>query len=642
MLYAAVLALLWIQAQPAAQADARPTAMIVGRVLDAASGVPVPGVTVSLFGGHIRGAEPPKLMTDPQGRFIYRNLPPGSYELMTTKPGYINGAYGRRRHDGPSRSVQLSRGERATDLTILLWRPGTISGVIVDEAGEPMVSAPVRAYRRTVVNGRSVLELTGPSQGTDDRGSYRLANLEPGEYLVAVPAAGGSAPTSLVEAYRAGGSTNDPARRELSATISATGLSAASGGNVTRVGGRVVALPRGLAPPTGDGLPSVVYPTTYYPAATAAREATMIALRSGEVKAGIDISMRPVPAVKVSGTVLRPDGPAAHFVVELETPEHPASSFASNNIAPVTATDPSGAFLFPAVPAGTYTLRVTRMPASPAERSSSITTVVQGGNTMVSTVVGSSAFTTTTPLPTDPTWWAVLSLQVGRRDITDLQVPLQEGVRFAGHMEFDGTQPRPDEERVRRTSIVVMPADGSYMSGNRGAYVEADGRFKTIGVPGGRYILRVNDQVSGWTFKSAMYQGRDISGAPIEVSSSDLQGIVLTFTDRPASLAGTVRGGAGPDADASVVLFAVDSALWNASAGPRRPRIVRVTKDGGFSFTDLPPGTYQVFAIPDELASDWNDPRFLEAYARDATRVDLEEGGKKTQDLRTVSSRKTP
>lgn len=641
MLHAAVLVLLWIQGQPATPADGRATAMIVGRVIDAASGAPVPGVTVSLV-GRIGGVEPPKLMTDPQGRFIYRNLPAGSYELMTTKPGYINGAHGRRRHDGPSRPVQLSQGERATDVTILIWRPGTITGAIVDEAGEPMVGVTVRAFRRTLVNGRPVLESNGLSQGTDDRGVYRLANLQPGDYVVAVPAAGGSAPTSLVEALRAGGSTNDPARRELNSTVSATGVSSASGANVTRVGGRVVVLPRGLAPPTGDGLPSVIYPTTYYPSATTAREATMITVSSGEEKAGIDIPMRPVPAVKVSGVVVRPDGPAAHFAVELEAPEHPVSSFASSNIAPVTATDARGAFLFPAVPAGNYTLRVTRMPASPAERSSSLTTVVQGGNTMVSTVVGSSAFTTTTPLPTDPTWWAVLPLQVGRRDITDLQVPLQEGVRFSGHMEFDGTQPRPDEERVRRTSIMVMPADGSTMSGNRGAYVEADGRFKTIGVPGGRYMLRVNDQFAGWIFKSAMYQGRDISGGPIDVSSGDLQGIVLTFTDRPASLVGTVRGASGPDADASVILFATDPALWNASAGPRRPRIVRVTRSGAFTFTDLPPGTYQLLAIPDEIASDWNDPRFLEAYVRDATRVDLDAGGKKTQDLRTVSPRRTP
>ena len=70
---------------------------------------------------------------------------------------------------------------------------------------------------------------------------------------------------------------------------------------MTQVGGRVVALPRGLAPPTGDGLPAVVYPTTYYPGAPNAREATMITLRTGEEKAGIDIPMRPVPAVKVSG-----------------------------------------------------------------------------------------------------------------------------------------------------------------------------------------------------------------------------------------------------------------------------------------------------------------------------------------------------
>ncbi len=119
MLYTVLVALLWIQGQPAGPADARATAMIVGRVIDAASGAPVPGVTVSLFGGHLRGAEPPKVMTDPQGRFIYRNLPPGSYELMTTKPGYIDGAYGRRRHDGRAGRCSFPReSERPTSRSL--------------------------------------------------------------------------------------------------------------------------------------------------------------------------------------------------------------------------------------------------------------------------------------------------------------------------------------------------------------------------------------------------------------------------------------------------------------------------------------------------------------------------------------------
>lgn len=627
-----------LQAQPSA-AQVPSTAMIVGRVIDAASGAPLAGATVSLLGARL---QPPRLLTDPQGRFVYRNLPAASYSINVTKPGYLAGAYGRRRSDGPSGQVELAAGERASDVTILMWRPGVITGTIVDEAGEPMVGVSVRALRRTVAAGRPVFRSAGSTTGTDDRGVYRFSDLEPGEYLIVIPAASGSAPTSLVDAYRAGGSTDDPARRELNSAYFATGVSSATGANATRVGGRLVSLPRGLAPPTGDGLPSIVYPTTYYPGAPAAREATSLTLRSGEEKTGIDISMRPVPAVKVSGVVVGPDGPAAHYVVELDAADHSVLSFGSDNLAPVTATDRGGAFLFPSVSVGNYTLRVTRMPASPLVERNTTTTVLQGGGGAVSTVISSSGSSPTAPLPTEPSWWATLPLQVGRRDITGLQVPLQPGARFSGRIEFDGTRERPEEDQLRRANIMIMPADGTTISGNRPAYVEADGRFTTIGMPGGRYVLRVASTVSGWTFKSAMHQGRDIADRPLDVSLNDVQGIVVAFTDRPPTLTGIVRGASEPDSDSSVVVFPTDPTLWGVTANARRTRIVRVSKDGAFNVTGLPPGAYYVLAIPAELAADVNDPRFLEACSREATQVDLEEGSRKTQDLRTVSPGRTP
>ena len=46
MLYAVTLTLLWLQAQPSA-AEAPTTAMIVGRVIDAATGAPLAGATVA-------------------------------------------------------------------------------------------------------------------------------------------------------------------------------------------------------------------------------------------------------------------------------------------------------------------------------------------------------------------------------------------------------------------------------------------------------------------------------------------------------------------------------------------------------------------------------------------------------------------
>ena len=51
--------------------------------------------------------------------------------------------------------VSSSReGLRVLDATILLWKHASISGVITDETGEPMVGIIVRPFIRTIVNGR--------------------------------------------------------------------------------------------------------------------------------------------------------------------------------------------------------------------------------------------------------------------------------------------------------------------------------------------------------------------------------------------------------------------------------------------------------------------------------------------------------
>ena len=634
MLNAIVLSLLWLQAQPAATPSQRPTAMIVGRVVDAGTGRPVAGAVVSITGATFRSGAPPRLMTDSQGRFLYRNLAAGSYSLSVSKGGYVTGSYGQRRPEGGSQQVELADGERATDVTIPLWKYGTIAGTIVDEAGQPMVGVQVRALQKRIVAGRQTVRPLGVSLASDDRGIYRIVNLLPGEYVVNVSGSGTNVPTAVADAYQQAVRSSDVSVRDLSSAVSSLGLGAvmSSGPYASREGDTLVNLPAGLSLPNADGMPRAVYPATYHPGTASAAQATTVRLRSGEERTGIDIQMRPVPAVNVSGTVIRPDGPAANIAVKLEAAD-------SSRATPLqregygTVTDGAGRFTILNVPAGDYTLRVTRIP-SVAITGTTTTVIESGGTTVMSSV--STGDGPAAPLPTDPTWWGAMPLQVGRRDISDLQVALQEGIRFTGRLEFDGTAERPDADRLRRMVVNITPSDESFISGNRQAQVDADGTFKTLGLPGGSYVLRVTSPVPGWTLESAIYQGRDIADIPVVASAGDIAGIVVTFTDRPASIDGSVRGSAGPDPDATVLIFPAEPALWAGPANQRRMRQVRAGKNGAYSIKNLPPGGYYVIAVPDEQSGDWMEPRVLESLARDATLVDVDKGSTKTQDLRTV------
>ena len=66
--------------------------VVFGQVTEADSTRPVAGAIVTLS---IPGAQPLRVMADGQGRFGFRDLPKGRFNLVSTRPGWSDGAYGR-------------------------------------------------------------------------------------------------------------------------------------------------------------------------------------------------------------------------------------------------------------------------------------------------------------------------------------------------------------------------------------------------------------------------------------------------------------------------------------------------------------------------------------------------------------------
>ena len=81
--------------------------------------------------------------------------------------------------------------------------------------------------------------------------------------------------------------------------------------------------------------------------------------------------------------------------------------------------------------------------------------------------------------------------------------------------------------------------------------------------------------------------------------------------------------------------FPSDPTAWvGYGSSSRRFASTRVGKDGRFRLMNLPAGEYLALAIPDRLATDWQNPRFLDSVAAEATRVRVRDGERVTQLLK--------
>jgi hypothetical protein len=254
-------------------------------------------------------------------------------------------------------------------------------------------------------------------------------------------------------------------------------------------------------------------------------------------------------------------------------------------------------------------------------------------------VVSTSTSADSPSTPTsEPTLFADVPVSVADRDLSDLAVTFREGARVSGKIAFDGAAAPPTPAQLQRMIVNLAGVDTMSVSFSQGS-TRPDGQFTTSGYPPGRYFVNVSaPAVSAWTLQSVTLGGRNLDETPLELQTSDVGGLVITFTDHPSELRGTVRTpGASTrttDPDAMVVVFPANYRDWiDQGMSSRRQRTANAGKGGAFTMTGLPPGDYLIAAVSFEALASPRDPKAFEALARIASRVTLTAGETKSIDL---------
>jgi hypothetical protein len=290
-----------------AQVSSRPGAsagvagVVAGIILDRESNAPIRRVVVTLSTVE---AQPQDAIawSDSAGRFAFGNLPPGRYQVRAQKRGYRNTPFGTDTPNRPPAIIVLAEGESRSDLVIRLQHFGAISGVVLDEDGEPVERAEVLAllpaFQRRERKLRSVSQAR-----TDREGRYRIDNLPPGSYAV---------------------------------------LARHSFQPVTKTQSEVTA---------GPALQPYVHGVQYYPGTDRGRSAGMLAIQGGSEVEGINLRLPSLPTVSLQIKVVPPG--EVHADAVSVTALRDESLEGPNLVAP-TMTSPDFKYQFANLTAGPY------------------------------------------------------------------------------------------------------------------------------------------------------------------------------------------------------------------------------------------------------------------------------------------------
>src|SRR5689334_1044742 len=167
-----------LPAQVPSSTDTEQGYRISGTVVDAATGAPLSDAQVSLTSSTTQDSE--GTLTDDNGRFAFEDVPAGKYVLSGKRKGYLEQLY--KQHQQFSTAIVTGLGLNSENLRFEL-RPGaSVSGLVTDEAGEPVRNAQVTLIQRELFMGRRNTFQRGGTN-TNDLGRFRFGPLAPGTYF---------------------------------------------------------------------------------------------------------------------------------------------------------------------------------------------------------------------------------------------------------------------------------------------------------------------------------------------------------------------------------------------------------------------------------------------------------------------------
>jgi protocatechuate 3,4-dioxygenase beta subunit len=286
---------------------------ITGRIV--VDGNPAPAVAVKLLGldsNSSRRTPVANTKTDDDGRYQFKGVAPGSYDIFPSAPELVLPRQGR--YGQPGKTIVVEDGEAVEGVDFIVVQGGVVTGRVTHAGGLPIIGEAVILNK---IGEQGDMRPFYPSNYenneipvTDDRGEYRVKGVQPGHYLVSV------------------------------------------------------GVPYGLTRPRDDR--AAIYKQTFHPGVTDQSKAITVDVKGGEVSSGVDIAVGPaLKTYVVTGRILDAEGtplPRIQLTVITESEDGKSKTHASGD----WGSDSKGEFRVEGALPGHYQIAPRNDPSSNA------------------------------------------------------------------------------------------------------------------------------------------------------------------------------------------------------------------------------------------------------------------------------------
>jgi hypothetical protein len=140
-----IIALSVVSVLTTVESQQQVTAKIAGRVVEGGTSASVAAAVVRLDGANAKQTT----TVGSDGRFLFDGVPPGSYNVTASKPGFVGGGLGQRYPSDAHQSLEVRGGHDLTEAAVHvpLWQLAAFSGTVRGPGGQPLKGARVAALK---------------------------------------------------------------------------------------------------------------------------------------------------------------------------------------------------------------------------------------------------------------------------------------------------------------------------------------------------------------------------------------------------------------------------------------------------------------------------------------------------------------